>query len=298
MKRLRNTRNAIALLVGGATATSSPAAFTGWNAHIRREGSYWVVDIFAGYSTPPGSGQSPIQEVRYCEGYVAGGVIANLPAHPGHSGWAPPPGLSTSGASMYSLLRSTCDWTNGPVSCSAPANFVTLGGFRDLGYGCWHTFGPSTVGRPGYPGELPTYWRAPAGSQSAYENMLSSDDPRWSEGAGQMQGAPAESYFWVAHFNIPVATASQNCRVYFTAEAVPANGSVSSSSSMFRVTPPLCAADFDGDGSVGSVDLAQLLANFGEPSTFVCDWTDINQDGITNGMDLSILLSTWGQCAP
>jgi hypothetical protein len=113
-----------------------------------------------------------------------------------------------------------------------------------------------------------------------------------------MQGAPAASYFWVAHFNIPVATASSVCRVYFSAEAVHADGSIASSSHVFRVKPQSCPGDFNGNGTVDGGDLTELLADYGQPSTFLCDWTDIDQDGVTNGQDLAILLSGWGPCTP
>ena len=58
-----------------------------------------------------------------------------------------------------------------------------------------------------------------------------------------------------------------------------------------RVEPGAdCPADFDGDGDVGSLDLATLLAAWGTSSA------DLDGNGATDALDLAQLLSDWGTC--
>jgi len=58
--------------------------------------------------------------------------------------------------------------------------------------------------------------------------------------------------------------------------------------------PPLlqCPADFDGDENVGTTDLLQLLAAWGNAG----GEEDINGDGVVNTADLLALLASWGPC--
>ena len=56
------------------------------------------------------------------------------------------------------------------------------------------------------------------------------------------------------------------------------------------VTGPPCApADINCDGNVDGLDLSYVLSNWGNSGL-----GDINQDGITDGIDLATLLSGWG----
>ena len=54
-----------------------------------------------------------------------------------------------------------------------------------------------------------------------------------------------------------------------------------------------CPADLNGDGTVGPVDLATLLGNWGP-----CDDCpmDFNDDGLVGPFDLATLLGSWGPC--
>ena len=52
----------------------------------------------------------------------------------------------------------------------------------------------------------------------------------------------------------------------------------------------VCLGDFNGDGLVNGVDLANLLAYWNLPDA------DLNGDGTTSGADLTILLASWGVC--
>jgi DNA-binding beta-propeller fold protein YncE len=52
-----------------------------------------------------------------------------------------------------------------------------------------------------------------------------------------------------------------------------------------------CAADLDGDGSVGAGDLAVLLGQWGGPGS-----ADFDASGAVNASDLSVLLGAWGDC--
>jgi hypothetical protein len=62
-----------------------------------------------------------------------------------------------------------------------------------------------------------------------------------------------------------------------------------------RALPPIpsCTGDLDGDGTVGSFDLALLLAQWGPCQD--CE-VDIDGDGEVGSRDLAGLLSTWGAC--
>ncbi len=53
-----------------------------------------------------------------------------------------------------------------------------------------------------------------------------------------------------------------------------------------------CPADLDGDGVVGSGDLAQLLAAWG-PGTGPAD---LDGDGVVGPADLAMMLGAWGDC--
>ncbi|MBM4008702.1 MAG: hypothetical protein FJ285_03825 [Planctomycetes bacterium] len=53
---------------------------------------------------------------------------------------------------------------------------------------------------------------------------------------------------------------------------------------------PACPGDFNNDGVRNGSDLTVMLSSWGTPSG------DVNSDGTTNGQDLTILLSGWGAC--
>ena len=54
-----------------------------------------------------------------------------------------------------------------------------------------------------------------------------------------------------------------------------------------------CAADLDGDGTVGAFDLAELLGSLGK-----CEGcpADLDGDGAVGPFDLALLLGNWGEC--
>ena len=62
-------------------------------------------------------------------------------------------------------------------------------------------------------------------------------------------------------------------------------------------TTTCCPADFDGDGTIGASDLAQLLGSWGpyEPCP-PFDAADFNEDCGVNAADLAQLLGSWGPC--
>jgi hypothetical protein len=55
-------------------------------------------------------------------------------------------------------------------------------------------------------------------------------------------------------------------------------------------TPMPCPGDLDGDRSVSSSDLGQLLSAWGTSAG------DLDGDGVTNSSDLGVLLAGWGNC--
>jgi hypothetical protein len=56
-------------------------------------------------------------------------------------------------------------------------------------------------------------------------------------------------------------------------------------------TAPPCPEDLSGDGAVDGVDLGVLLGSWGLPGA-----ADLNADGFVDGIDLGLLLGNWGLC--
>lgn len=61
-----------------------------------------------------------------------------------------------------------------------------------------------------------------------------------------------------------------------------------------RISDECCLEDLNHDGQVNGGDLANVLANWGQPG--LGTQTDINDDGEINGADLALLLAGWGGC--
>ena len=59
-----------------------------------------------------------------------------------------------------------------------------------------------------------------------------------------------------------------------------------------------CYGDFDNDGEVGLSDLAELLANYGEPEGMSYADGDLDGDGDVDLQDLAELLSVYGTICP
>ena len=78
-------------------------------------------------------------------------------------------------------------------------------------------------------------------------------------------------------------------RVYY--ETLTFAGTVDHPANLIPLAAAGCAADISADGTVGSTDLAFLLALWGGPGS-----ADLNADGTINAADLAILLSAWGPC--
>jgi hypothetical protein len=57
-----------------------------------------------------------------------------------------------------------------------------------------------------------------------------------------------------------------------------------------------CSADFNGDGVVDGVDLAQVLASWG--LTGPTGSGDVTHNGTVDANDLAEMLSSWGGCSP
>ncbi len=59
---------------------------------------------------------------------------------------------------------------------------------------------------------------------------------------------------------------------------------------------PSCAEDLNGDGVVGTFDLAFLLGNWGPCPPFEDCPPDFTEDDVVGPLDLAILLGAWGPC--
>lgn len=62
---------------------------------------------------------------------------------------------------------------------------------------------------------------------------------------------------------------------------------------MIDLAPPAssCPADLNQDGSVDAIDLSGVLSGWGNPGS-----ADINDDGVVDGQDLSEVFAAWGTC--
>lgn len=78
------------------------------------------------------------------------------------------------------------------------------------------------------------------------------------------------------------------CRIY-TRDAF-IEGTVDDYQNIIVLTD--CPADLDGDGVVNGLDLAILLATWGGPNVIA----DFNDDGVVDGQDLTVMLAAWGSC--
>ena len=59
-----------------------------------------------------------------------------------------------------------------------------------------------------------------------------------------------------------------------------------------------CAGDVNDDGMVNAVDISIVLSSWGScPGKGSCAG-DVNSDGMVNAVDISIVLSSWGSCPP
>ena len=58
---------------------------------------------------------------------------------------------------------------------------------------------------------------------------------------------------------------------------------------------PYTSFDYNGDGEVGGVELAVLLADWGSCAHDDACWGDLNRDGLVDAGDLQILFGIWGR---
>ena len=79
-----------------------------------------------------------------------------------------------------------------------------------------------------------------------------------------------------------------DCVVYY--ESLSNSGSVDNPANLIELAMTSCPADFNGDSTVDSGDLAILLASWNASTA------DLNDDDVTDSTDLAILLAAWGVC--
>ena len=58
---------------------------------------------------------------------------------------------------------------------------------------------------------------------------------------------------------------------------------------------PICETDLNGDGVIDGADLTLLLSSWGDCEVIECEG-DVNGDGSVDGADLTLVLSSWGPC--
>ena len=92
--------------------------------------------------------------------------------------------------------------------------------------------------------------------------------------------------------SIPIAIPSQTYAgpKQFTVRLATASGAVLANATATG-TIQRCPADGNSDGIVNGNDLSLFMSSWGAPSVF-----DFNNDGTTNGSDLTTLLQDWGNC--
>ncbi len=92
------------------------------------------------------------------------------------------------------------------------------------------------------------------------------------------------------------ATLNTNgCKVYYSTLTL--DGAVDNPANLLEIVPP-CAPDINNDGVTNVLDLINLLLCFGQPAVPGCEGEDINEDGSVNVLDLIALLLEFGQPCP
>ena len=82
---------------------------------------------------------------------------------------------------------------------------------------------------------------------------------------------------------------TSGCPIYVRSASI--DGSVSNPDDIVIIgDEPACPTDINGDGMVDGVDLAEVLGAWGSGAGAA----DINQDGLVDGTDLALLLGDWG----
>ena len=168
----------------------------------------------------------------------------------------------------YAVYNLNSDRSGGSFSVPVPAGAMITGvGFSDVDY---HSGEPYDN----------TDWSSSVGGGAV----------TWSSPQTFAQNQNSNALRWGTMYNF-----------WFTSNAAPAT--VNATLGLFKPhTPnavsfpvtgpgaPPCPADLDGDGAVGSGDLAILLGSWNGPGG------DLTGDNVTGSEDLALLLGSWGGC--
>ena len=94
------------------------------------------------------------------------------------------------------------------------------------------------------------------------------------------------------------ATLNTNgCTVYYSTLTL--DGAVDNPANLIEIVVVLpCPTDINNDGVTNVLDLISLLLCFGQPAVPACEAEDTNGDGTVNVLDLIALLLQFGQPCP
>ena len=94
------------------------------------------------------------------------------------------------------------------------------------------------------------------------------------------------------------ATLNTNgCKVYYSTLTL--DGAVDNPANLIEIVVVLpCPTDINNDGVTNVLDLIDLLLCFGQPAVPGCEAEDVNEDGTANVLDLIDLLLEFGQDCP
>lgn len=172
-------------------------------------------------------------------------------------------------------------------------------------------FGPTTLLTPVFsltPGDNATisYWRWFSNSSGAAPNTevfqidITSDGVNWENVETVGPAGAGTSGGWVQHSFNPAAhvTLSSTMQMRFIATDPDPGSVVEAAIDDFSVTTFSCTSvvdpcpwDLDGDGAVGSGDLASLIGTWGQSGA-----ADFDGSGTIGSEDLAELIGNWGPC--
>ena len=94
------------------------------------------------------------------------------------------------------------------------------------------------------------------------------------------------------------ATLNTNgCKVYYSTLTL--NGAVDNPANLIEIVVALpCPTDINNDGVTNVLDLIDVLLCFGQPAVPACEAEDVNEDGTVNVLDLIDVLLEFGQPCP
>ena len=136
--------------------------------------------------------------------------------------------------------------------------------------------------------KLAIAYSCPGDAATAFASLAYNDDA--CACASGCAGAYSSRLF-ATNSGIPLSSDLQaGTPIYIVIGSYANTYTVSGTLTIIGPPPPACPADFNGDGIRDGLDMTVILSNWGDIGG------DVNGDGTTDGLDMTVLLSGWGNC--